>query len=63
MPKSAQSPRRRTGTYHRYVGVLFEEFGDLGKLVLEVVDPDVADVGALGRLAVQESQHLLVVLL
>ena len=48
MPKSAQSPRRRTGTYHRYVGVLFEEFGDLGKLVLEVVDPDVADVGAFG---------------
>ena len=34
-------------TYHGYISVGFEELRYLGQLVLEVVDPDVAYVGAL----------------
>ena len=34
-------------TYHGDLGVFFEKCGDFGKLMLKVVDPNVADVGAL----------------
>ena len=50
-------------TYHGDVGVSFEKLGDLGQLVLEVVDPDIADVGALVGVGLEVSQLVLVLLL
>ena len=51
------------GTYHCYKRVCLEELRNLCKLVLEVVDPDVANVGAFTRVPVQVRQLVLVVLL
>jgi len=39
-------------TYHGNVSVFLQQFCNLRQLVLKVVDPDVADVGALGGVAV-----------
>ena len=33
-------------TYHSDIGILFEKFSDFGELVLEVIDPDIADICA-----------------
>ena len=51
-------------TYHGYVVVLFDEADDLVELVLEIVNPHVANVCALACIViVQEGQLVFVVLL
>ena len=55
---SAQINQRPTGansklrTYHCDKSILFEQLRNLGKLVLEVVHPDITNVGALLGLSI-----------